>query len=70
MTAPRRSAPSRSIASPTMTVRVATFAGSVGSRPTPARTLCDVRAIALVSVVTMRTVRAVSDPTIAGTTPA
>lgn len=70
ITAPRRSAPSTSITRPTMIVSVATLAGSVGSRPADASTLCDVSAMALVSVVIMRTVRVVSEPTIAGTMPA
>lgn len=70
MTAPSRRTPRSSIAAPTIKVSMATFPASLGSSPTSERTLFEVRAIALVSVVTMRTVREVSEPTIAGTTPA
>ena len=45
------------------------FEGSVGSSPAALKTLWDVRASALVSVVTISTVRANSDPTIVETTP-
>ena len=70
MAAPNRSAPKSSITMPTSTVRVATLCRSVGSRPASSSTLCEVSAIALVSVVVIRTVRANSAPTVVGTIPA
>lgn len=69
-TTPSRSSPITSMIRPTRTVRAATFPAPCGSRPASARTLWPVSAMALVSVVVMRTVGAVSEPRIGGTTPA
>ncbi len=69
MTEPSRSRPMISITSPTSTVRVAIAPRLCGDRPAECNTLCDDSAIALVRVVTIRTVRASTDPTIVGTTP-
>ena len=69
MTDPSRSSPSASMTTPTSSVSVAIAPGSCGSSPAPASTLADESAMALVSVVTMRTVRANADPTIVDTTP-
>ncbi len=69
-TTPSRSSPMSSITAPTMTVSAATFPAACGSRPASASTLCPVRAIALVRVVTMSTVGAVSEPRTGGSTPA
>ncbi|WP_345802907.1 hypothetical protein AAIB33_07445 [Microbacterium sp. AZCO] len=52
-----------------MTVSVATTPRSLGSKPAPTNTLCDVSAMALVSVVTIGTVRANIEPMIVGTIP-
>ncbi len=68
--APSRSAPKTTITTPTSKVRVATLCRSVGSSPASERTLCEVSAIALVSVVVISTVRANSAPTVVGTIPA
>ena len=69
MIAPKRSSPNANITTPTTTARAATFAGSVGSSPASLSTLRDDNAIALVSVVTMSTVRAKTDAMMPGTTP-
>ena len=68
--APSRSAPKTTITTPTSKVRVATLCRSVGSSPASESTLWDVRAIALVSVVVISTVRANRAPTVVGTMPA
>ena len=66
---PKRSSPKTSITTPTTTASAATLAGSVGSRPASFSTLRDDSAIALVSVVTIRTVREKTDARMPGTTP-
>lgn len=62
ITDPSRNSPSTAITAPTRIVRVAMFAGSAGSNPACSSTLRADRAIALVSVVTMSTVRARIEP--------
>lgn len=69
ITDPRRSRPMSSITRPTSTVRVASAPASPGSSPASESTLCEDRAIALVNVVTISTVRAKTAPTIVGSTP-
>ena len=69
MIEPKRSRPKISITAPTTIARAATLAGSVGSRPASLSTLRDDSAIALVSVVTINTVRAKTDAMMPGTTP-
>jgi hypothetical protein len=69
MIEPKRSRPKTNMTAPTTMARAATLAGSVGSRPASFRTLRDDSAIALVSVVTISTVRAKTDPRMPGTTP-
>ena len=66
---PNRSSPKISITAPTTRASAAMFAGSFGSRPASASTLCEVNAIALVSVVTISTVRANTEPRMADTIP-
>lgn len=69
ITEPRRSTPSSTIHSPTTSVSAATAPRSPGSRPASVRMLCAESAMALVRVVTMRTVREKTDPTMVGTAP-
>ncbi len=69
ITEPSRSRPIASITTPTSTVRVAIAPMSSLFRPAEASTLCEVSAIAEVSVVTISTVRAKTEPRIVGTTP-
>ena len=66
---PKRSSPKTSITAPTTIASAATLAGSAGSRPCSASTLRDDSAIALVSVVTIKTVREKTEATMPGTTP-
>ena len=67
--APNRSNPNSSMTAPATSTSAAMLEGSVGSSPAALKTLWDVRASALVRVVTISTVRANSDPTIVDTTP-
>ncbi len=67
--APNRSSPNSSMTAPATSTSAAIFEGSVGSSPAALKTLWEVRASALVSVVTINTVRANSDPTIVETMP-
>ena len=69
MMAPNFSSPNSSITTPTTRVSAATFAGSPGSRPAAVNTLRDDRASALVSVVTISTVLANTEPRIVDTMP-
>lgn len=70
ITAPSRSSPSTTMTSPASTVTVAMFPASPGSSPAPDSTLCEVSAMAEVSVVAISTVRAKNELRIVGTTPA
>lgn len=69
-TLPTRSRAKRAIETPTSRVSAATLAGSAGERRAWRKTPREVRAMALVKVVTISTLRASSDPTIVGTIPA
>ena len=66
---PNFSNPNTSMTTPTTIANAAIFAGSAGSRPASVITLRDDNASALVSVVTINTVRANSEPTMVDTTP-
>jgi hypothetical protein len=69
-TLPTRSSANRAIAAPTSSVSAATSAGSAGERRAWRKTPREVRAMALVKVVTISTLRDSSEPTIVGTIPA
>lgn len=69
MIEPSRSRPNSAITAPTSITSMAMLAGSAGSSPACPSTLREDRAIALVKVVTMSTVRAKTDPTTVGTMP-
>ena len=69
ITEPSRNSPNSAITMPTSRVRVAMLPGSVGSRPAWESTLWLERAIALVRVVVIKTVRANTAPTRVGAIP-
>ncbi len=66
---PNFSNPNTSMTTPTTIASAATLAGSAGSRPASVSTLRDDSASALVSVVTISTVRANAEPTMVATIP-